>query len=268
MIDYLNLQSSIEKNELINNILNNFPNTTFKPYPNLSLALYIILLPALIIITMFLIYISITIYALILNHLCDKNKTQSKELIETIIEKDLKSKDFKYTVLSVFLSLIVVFTCLYIRQHTINKIEHDIAIFKNDFKFDKTNNVSTYNKLVIDKENRDYNITTQAKTTFNYDLNTSVDTLNLLNQADLEQLLKEYGVMNPNNLKENIDYLTKLYKEKNLRYHNLYNKDLDLSEKEFINMYLNEFYLKTTDYQTDMIDFENNKNEILSNLKE
>ena len=84
----------------------------------------------------------------------------------------------------------------------------------------------------------------------------------------MEQLLKEYGVMDPNNLKKNIDYLTKLYKEKNLRYHNLYNKDLDLSEKEFINMYLNEFYLKTTNYQIDIIDFENNKNEILSNLKE
>lgn len=103
------------------------------------------------------------------------------------------------------------------------------------------------------------------------DLNTDIDEnqiLNLLSSDGIQNVLAVNGASNVNTFKENVSYLKDLYDQKKKTLNMLYNKETTISEDDYVNSILNQFYLgKIGDTPADMTDFEEDYPRVSANLK-
>lgn len=92
--------------------------------------------------------------------------------------------------------------------------------------------------------------------------------LNLLPSDGIQNVLAVNGASNVNTFKENVSYLKDLYDQKKKTLNMLYNKETTISEDDYINSILNQFYLgKIGDTPADMTDFEEDYPRVSVNLK-
>lgn len=92
--------------------------------------------------------------------------------------------------------------------------------------------------------------------------------LNLLPSDGIQNVLAVNGASNVDTFKENVSYLKDLYDQKKKTLNMLYNKETTISEDDYINSILNQFYLgKIGDTPTDMTDFEEDYPRVSANLK-
>lgn len=103
------------------------------------------------------------------------------------------------------------------------------------------------------------------------DLNTDIDEnqiLNLLSSDGIQNVLAVNGASNVDTFKENVSYLKDLYDQKKKTLNMLYNKETTISEDDYVNSILNQFYLgKISNTPADMTDFEEDYPRVSSNLK-
>lgn len=103
------------------------------------------------------------------------------------------------------------------------------------------------------------------------DLNTDIDEnqiLNLLSSDSIQNALAVNGASNVDAFKENVSYLKDLYDQKKKTLNMLYNKETTISEDDYVNSILNQFYLgKISDTPADMTDFEEDYPRVSANLK-
>lgn len=103
------------------------------------------------------------------------------------------------------------------------------------------------------------------------DLNTDIDEnqiLNLLSSDSIQNVLAVNGASNVNTFKENVSYLKDLYDKKKKTLNMLYNKETTISEDNYVNSILNQFYLgKISDTPADMAGFEEDYPKVSANLK-
>lgn len=92
--------------------------------------------------------------------------------------------------------------------------------------------------------------------------------LNLLSSDGIQNVLAVNGASNVDTFKENVSYLKDLYDQKKKTLNMLYNKETTISEDDYINSILNQFYLgKIGDTPADMTDFEEDYPRVSANLK-
>lgn len=92
--------------------------------------------------------------------------------------------------------------------------------------------------------------------------------LNLLPSDGIQNVLAVNGASNVDTFKENVSYLKDLYDQKKKTLNMLYNKETTISENDYVNSILNQFYLgKIGDTPTDMTDFEEDYPRVSANLK-
>ena len=92
--------------------------------------------------------------------------------------------------------------------------------------------------------------------------------LNLLSSDGIQNVLAVNGASNVNTFKENVSYLKDLYDQKKKTLNMLYNKETTISEDDYVNSILNQFYLgKIGDTPADMTDFEEDYPRVSANLK-
>lgn len=92
--------------------------------------------------------------------------------------------------------------------------------------------------------------------------------LNLLSSDSIQNVLAVNGASNVKTFKENVSYLKDLYDQKKKTLNMLYNKETTISEDDYINSILNQFYLgKIGDTPADMTDFEEDYPKVSANLK-
>lgn len=92
--------------------------------------------------------------------------------------------------------------------------------------------------------------------------------LNLLSSDGIQNVLAVNGASNVDTFKENVSYLKDLYDQKKKTLNMLYNKETTISEDDYINSILNQFYLgKIDDTPADMTDFEEDYPRVSANLK-
>lgn len=92
--------------------------------------------------------------------------------------------------------------------------------------------------------------------------------LNLLSSDSINNVLTVNGASNVNTFKENVSYLKDLYDQKKKTLNMLYNKETTISENDYVNSILNQFYLgKIGDTPADMTDFEEDYPRVSANLK-
>ena len=86
--------------------------------------------------------------------------------------------------------------------------------------------------------------------------------------TEITDLLRVNGVSDVELFKQNIEYLTEAYDKKVKTFKLLYNKDTDVSESDYINAILNQFYLGKIDTEpADMTGFEEDYPRISIGLK-
>lgn len=92
--------------------------------------------------------------------------------------------------------------------------------------------------------------------------------LNLLSSDGIQNVLAVNGASNVDTFKENVSYLKDLYDQKKKTLNMLYNKETTISEDDYINSILNQFYLgKIGDTPADMTGFEEDYPRVSANLK-
>ena len=92
--------------------------------------------------------------------------------------------------------------------------------------------------------------------------------LNLLSSDGIQNVLAVNGASNVDTFKENVSYLKDLYDQKKKTLNMLYNKETTISEDDYVNSILNQFYLgKIGDTPADMTDFEEDYPRVSANLK-
>ena len=92
--------------------------------------------------------------------------------------------------------------------------------------------------------------------------------LNLLSSDSINNVLTVNGASNVNTFKENVSYLKDLYDQKKKTLNMLYNKETTISEDDYVNSILNQFYLgKISDTPADMTGFEEDYPRVSANLK-
>lgn len=92
--------------------------------------------------------------------------------------------------------------------------------------------------------------------------------VNLLSSDGIQNVLAVNGTSNVDTFKENVSYLKDLYDQKKKTLNMLYNKETTISEDDYVNSILNQFYLgKISDTPADMTDFEEDYPRVSANLK-
>lgn len=90
----------------------------------------------------------------------------------------------------------------------------------------------------------------------------------LLNFTELQDILTVNGVTNIDAFNTNVSYLKETYRKKVNTFKATYDKEVTISEHEYINSILNQFYLgKISDTPADMTDFEEDYPRVSINLK-
>lgn len=90
----------------------------------------------------------------------------------------------------------------------------------------------------------------------------------LLNFTELQDILTVKGVTNIDAFNTNVSYLKETYRKKVNTFKATYDKKVTISEHEYINSILNQFYLgKISDTPADMTDFEEDYPRVSINLK-
>lgn len=102
-------------------------------------------------------------------------------------------------------------------------------------------------------------------------LNDNIDEsqiLNLLSSDGIQNVLAVNGASNVDTFKGNVSYLKDLYDQKKKTLNMLYNKETTISEDDYVNSILNQFYLgKIGDTPADMTSFEEDYPRVSANLK-
>lgn len=92
--------------------------------------------------------------------------------------------------------------------------------------------------------------------------------LNLLSSDSINNVLTVNGASNVNTFKENVSYLKDLYDQKKKTLNMLYNKETTISEDDYVNSILNQFYLgKIGATPADITSFEEDYPRVSANLK-
>lgn len=92
--------------------------------------------------------------------------------------------------------------------------------------------------------------------------------VNLLSSDGIQNVLAVNGASNVDTFKENVSYLKDVYDQKKKTLNMLYNKETTISENDYVNSILNQFYLgKIGDTPADMTDFEEDYPRVNANLK-
>ena len=92
--------------------------------------------------------------------------------------------------------------------------------------------------------------------------------VNLLSSDGIQNVLAVNGASNVDTFKENVSYLKDLYDQKKKTLNMLYNKETTISENDYVNSILNQFYLgKISNTPADMTDFEEDYPRVSTNLK-
>lgn len=124
------------------------------------------------------------------------------------------------------------------------------------------NPINTKNELKTADDSKMLNIAVNEKTI-------SESTANeMYTSTEIADLLRVNGVSDIELFKQNIEYLKDTYDKKVKTFKLLYNKDTDVSESDYINAILNQFYLGKIDTEpADITGFEEDYPRISTGLK-
>lgn len=124
------------------------------------------------------------------------------------------------------------------------------------------NPINTKDELKIADDSKMLNIAVNEKTI-------SESTANeMYTSTEIANLLRVNGVSDIELFKQNIEYLKEAYDKKVKTFKLLYNKDTDVSESDYINAILNQFYLGKIDTEpADITGFEEDYPRISTGLK-
>ena len=124
------------------------------------------------------------------------------------------------------------------------------------------NPINTKNELKTADDSKMLNIAVNEKTISESTANEMYTT------TEITDLLRVSGVSDIELFKQNIEYLKETYDKKVKTFKLLYNKDTDVSESDYINAILNQFYLGKIDTEpADMTGFEEDYPRISIGLK-
>lgn len=129
-------------------------------------------------------------------------------------------------------------------------------------KFCVINPINTKNELKTADDSKMLNIAVNEKTISESTANEMYTT------TEIADLLRVNGVSDIERFKQNIEYLKDTYDKKVKTFKLLYNKDTDVSESDYINAILNQFYLGKIDAEpADITGFEEDYPRISTGLK-